>query len=512
MSSETPHILDREHDPRVLRAVAKMLDSEVKRLNDVIKQIQTEEAKSKQQKINLEESLRVFRDKFFGKSSEKSVKERDRDRLNDDPELLVHSENLLPPPKNKQTRELETEEKIHDKNDDELKAMSESLGLKDASVEQWEEIPGLFDKSIEIIIVERQYKKIVHKRKKYRLKEEFQPAEKEIILAAPGPVKFVPGSCYSTEFAVSVIVDKYLNHIPLERQCRVMASLGLEGMRTQTLYNLARLGSIYLEPVVEKIKDEILSHTLVHSDETPWPINNSKDSDGYMWIIANNRGSYYRFEPTRSGKVVRETLLNYSGTVMTDAYAGYYQFKTSETKNLALCHAHARRNFWDIKETNPVAQTILDLWEDLFKLERLARTYDELKDVRDKQSKPIVNKMKAWLIEQLPESRAESKLRKAIQYCLNHWNELTKFLKDPVIPLTNNEAERTIRQAVMGRKNFYGSRSIDGADVAAVLYTIIESCKKVELDPRDYFLTTLKLASAGKQTETPYQMALRLRQ
>ena len=120
--------------------------------------------------------------------------------------------------------------------------------------------------------------------------------------------------------------------------------------------------------------------------------------------------------------------------------------------------------------------------------------------------------MKIWLMERLPESRSESPLREAIQYCLRHWKELTKFLDDPIIPLTNNEAERTIRQAVMGRKNFYGSRSIDGADVAAVMYTIIETCKKLELDPRDYLLVTLKRASAGEPTETPYEMALKLRQ
>jgi transposase len=512
MSTETRHILDSEYDPRVLRAVAKMLDSEVKRLSGVIKQIQAEKAKEAQTKINLEESLQIFRKKFFGNKSEKSAKVRDRDRLNDDPELLVHSQNLLPPPKTRQTRDLETEEKIHDKDDGELKSMSESLGLKDPSSDQWEEIPGLFDESVEVVIVERQYKKIIHKRKKYRLKKEFQPSEKQVMVAAPGAVKFVPGSCYSTEFVVSVIVDKYLNHLPLERQCRVMDSLGLKGMSTQTLYNLSRLASIYLEPIVEKIKEEILSYALVHSDETRWPINNSKDSDGYMWIISNNRGSYYRFEPTRSGGVIRETLDGYSGHVMTDAYAGYFQFKTSETKNLSLCHAHARRNFWDIQETNPVVQEILDLWDDLFKFERLARNFDELKLIREQRSKPVIDKMKIWLMEQLPESRSESPLRGAIQYCLNHWKELTKFLDHPVIPLTNNEAERTIRQAVMGRKNFYGSRSIDGADVTAIMYTIIESCKKVELHPRDYLLTTLKLASAGKPTETPYQMALGLRQ
>lgn len=512
MSETKPHILDTEHSPLVLRAVAKMLDSEVKRLNDVIAKIQAEKGKVDQQKINLEESLRIFRTKFFGKSSEKSQSSRDRSRLQDNPELLLHSQNMLPPPGNKATRNLETEEIVYDKAPDELKLMSESLGLENPSDDQWEEIPGLYDKSVEIVIVEREYKKVIHKRKKFRLKKEFRIEEKDVMIATQGPVKFVPGSCYSTEFVVSVITDKYLNHIPLERQCRIMDSLGLGGMHTQTLYNLSRLASIYLEPIVEAIKNEILSKALIHSDETPWPINNSKDSNGYMWIIANAFGSHYRFEPTRSGTVIKETLKDFDGTVMTDGYSGYSQFKASETKKLALCHSHARRYFWDIQADNPVVIEILNLWEDLFKLEHLARTFDELLQIRNDRSRPIILKMKNWLTEKFIESRPESPFRKAIYYSLNHWPELTKFLDDSQIPLTNNEAERTIRQAVMGRKNFYGSRSIDGADVAAIMYTVVESCKKVEIDPRQYLLMTLNNASAGKPTETPYQMAVRLRQ
>ncbi len=120
--------------------------------------------------------------------------------------------------------------------------------------------------------------------------------------------------------------------------------------------------------------------------------------------------------------------------------------------------------------------------------------------------------MKTWLWDQLRDAREGSPLRNAIQYCINHWAELTKFLDDPIIPLTNNEAERTIRQAVMGRKNFYGSRSIDGADVAAIIYTVIESCKKVELDPRNYLLTSIKKLAQGVDAETPFEMAQRLRQ
>ena len=120
--------------------------------------------------------------------------------------------------------------------------------------------------------------------------------------------------------------------------------------------------------------------------------------------------------------------------------------------------------------------------------------------------------MYKWLTNQLVESRPESELRKAVQYSLNHWKELTVFLDQPEVPLTNNEAERTIRQAVMGRKNFYGSRSIDGADVAAILYTIIESCKKVELDPRRYLLKAIYSSARGEDTLTPLEVANQLRQ
>ncbi len=101
--------------------------------------------------------------------------------------------------------------------------------------------------------------------------------------------------------------------------------------------------------------------------------------------------------------------------------------------------------------------------------------------------------------------------RKAIEYSLNQWPQLIKFLDDPVIPLTNNEAKRSIRQVVMGRKNFYGSRSVDGADLAAMMYTIIESCKKFEIDPRNYILETLKASAAKQKTLTPYKFALKMR-
>ena len=101
---------------------------------------------------------------------------------------------------------------------------------------------------------------------------------------------------------------------------------------------------------------------------------------------------------------------------------------------------------------------ILDLIDELFHLERLATGYDDLKKLREEKSRPLVKKIGDWLFDNQPKARGESRLFKAIQYTLNHWKGLTLFLKDVRIPLSNNEAERTIRHSVMGRKNFYGGQ------------------------------------------------------
>ena len=94
---------------------------------------------------------------------------------------------------------------------------------------------------------------------------------------------------------------------------------------------------------------------------------------------------------------------------------------------------------------------------------------------------------------------------------LKHWEGLTHFVSDKRIPLTNNIAERTIRHSVVGRKNFYGSRSINGANVAATFYTIIESCKRVELNARDYILKAVEENLAGRTVPTPLQYATQIR-
>ena len=507
--------LENETDPRILKDLIKLIIADNDKKQKLIDQILSAQEKIKQQSFSVEESFRILSKKYFGKSSEKSDIDRNHSRKDDD-EIQLHCQNIIPPVKDKKVRNLAEVIKVHEAKNDFLLQASKDYGLENPHVDQWEKVLGLFDESIEIEVTERVYTKIRHKRQKYRLKsknkkavfnseeitENSYEAKKEILITSPSSIKLLPGASYSINFAVTSVIDKYLNHIPLERQCRTMDSLGLYNMKPQILYNLIKVVGMYGEDIVDRI---------------PWPINNKKDSDGYMWILSNRLGSYYRFEPSRSGSVIKETLQDYSGAIMTDGYSGYYQFRKDSKKNinqnrLGLCHAHARRYFFEIKENYPEVEYMLEKYRELFKIEKLAKDFSELLELRKKKSQVIIDEMKIWLLENLITSRNETKFKSAIEYSLNHWTELTVFLEDAFIPLTNNEAERTIRQAVMGRKNFYGSRSIDGADLAAILYTLIESCKKVEVDPRKYLLDTIKLAAAEIPTQTPSEYAKSYRQ
>ncbi len=229
-------------------------------------------------------------------------------------------------------------------------------------------------------------------------------------------------------FSVDVVMKKYLYHLPLERIRRVMESGGLR-VATKTLYGLCFFVHCYLEDMAERIRGEILSCGLcVHLDETSWPIGNSKQSDGYLWVLSNQGGSYYRFEPTRSGKIAKELLGPYGGPVVVDGYSGYKSgLRESYGVDLAFCWSHVRRKFTDIEGNYPgPCGEILDKIGRLFEIERRASNYEFLRKLRKEESGELTKQIRDWLFEKKPEARSESHLLKAINYTLNHWDQKKK--------------------------------------------------------------------------------------
>ena len=231
-----------------------------------------------------------------------------------------------------------------------------------------------------------------------------------------------------------------------------------------------------------------------------------------MWGICNAAGSYYQFEPTRSGRVIEEILKGYQGPIISDGYAGYQRLSKEGITRVAHCWAHVRRKFYDIRDYYPdETKVILNKIGLLFEYEHQASTYEELKVIRQKQSAPLLKDIFTWLFETHQTQLPESALAKAIAYTLKLQIGLSLFVNDTSVPLSNNEAERTLRHAVMGRKNFEGSKTINGADTAATLYTIIDTCKKVQLNVKDYMREVISASLKGNKPLTPLKYAQHIR-
>jgi transposase len=513
-------IIENEKDPRVLRALITDLVGDNQRLKGIIADIKRMSAEQDQTAFKLEERVKLLRRQIYGRSSEKRVEASDRPRDKSQVEALAFSQAAFPSLEVRSDQQkgkakgagLEEVVVDHRPSEDELVTESASRGVTSPSAAQWSDT-GLYDESIKVQMIERRFVKELHRRYKYKLKEEFCPdPEKEVIITAGAGPELLLGMNYTTEFVAGVVADKYISHMPLERQTREMESLGLIGMKTSTLSRMAALAAASLEPVQEAIlKEDLLRSDLaLHLDETPWKIQSKAEKDGFMWVISNRYGSYYFFKPTRSGQVLKEKLGDYDGPALTDGFSGYNVLAEIGIKQ-GFCWAHARREFLPLEDHDPTVKPILDLIDELFAIEREAKTFEELLPLRQSKSKLVAEKLKALLLDEYPRSRPSSQKRKAIEYTIKRWDGLTLFLNDKRLPLSNNEAERTIRHAVVGRKNYYGSGNHVGAETAATLFTVIESAKKNDLDPRSFLLMSLQRAAAGEALETPLAYARRTR-
>lgn len=504
--------LDHESRLDVLREYAKLAILDAVRVREENVESKNAKADEAQQiRLAFKDKLTKLKVKLFKRGQEKT--DDDSLRARGTIGVLAHGQSLNPstePKKKKKAKDRKLPERdcFYEMSDQELKQEASAHGYADAKTEDWKELEGLYDESSEITIIERVYEKHNHKRKKYLFKPS-RGSGKEIIVTAKGREKLAPGCEYSTDFAIAVTCDKFQYHMPLNRQIDQMKQKGLYGITAKTLYKLTELLYEHSQKasVAEKIRKDILSAPLaVHADETPWSILNGKDSDGYLWSISNMAGACYRYEPTRSGKVAIELLDGYTGPVLSDKFSGYNRVKKQTTCPHGLCWAHGRRNFYEIRANHPEdCREILLMIDELFAVEREAgQSFDMLKQLREEKSRPIVDRIKIWLEQKkLKYLLSEDEMGKSISYLLNDWKEFTLFLEDIRVPLSNNHAERTLRHSVLGRKNYYGSKTINGADVAAEHFTIVETCKLVNLDPASYYRYLVKTNHAGQEVLSP---------
>jgi len=458
----------------------------------------------------IQAQLHKLRRRFFGHGREGL---KDRDRRDSEEQLLLHAQSLVgKPAKDEKSESLPSEEQPHfaEASDVVTLAKEKDPGLT-AETAKIQEMNGFFETSTEVTITERTYKKVTHKRQKYKVTN--TKTGKETIITAPGPVKLMPGCRYSVDFALEVVLSKFMNHMPYERIRRDMKRQSLK-VPVMTMFRLSEFVALHMEGVAHDTRADIFNAKRgVHLDETPWPILSDHDDDGQMWILSNQGGSYYRFEPTRSGSIADELLEGYRGPVITDKYSGYLHFRKIGHLVWGLCWSHGRREFLDLAEDYPEeVEKIVTAIDDLFAIERKASTWEELARLRKTDSVKKLAEIKALLHQVQADFFDKDELCKAANYILSAWTEFTAFVDNVEIPLSNNSAERALRHAVLGRKNYNGSKTINGADVAATLFTVIESCKKVELDPIHYMKYVITENHHDRKPLTPLNYAKQIRQ
>lgn len=509
-------ILKDEKDPEILREISLFILEQSRQLfeeNARIKAMRArEEAKSQE---FLSQSIAVhlhkLRRRLFATGRE-SLQSREHERRVDaQAELLLHAKSLAGDAEGVVNSKLPLEDEMHYAELSEVIALAQKKDQKiTAKTAQVDAMPGFFETATEITITERTFKQVLHKRQKYKVTNTV--TKKETIVTAKGPVKLLPGCKYSVDFALSIVAGKFLNHLPCDRQRKELKRLGLR-ITTMTLTRLCEMVAVHMENTVDKIRENIFNANLAcHLDETKWPILDKNSDNGQLWILANQAGSVYRFEPTRSGAIADELLKGFTGAVMTDKFSGYLRFRKDQKINWGLCWAHARREFFDLKESFPEAVTpVVKAMDELFDIEHEAKTWEQLSALRETKSKEKTEEIYTLLQAVRADFFNQDEICKAAHYVLSGWAEFTAFITDVRLPLSNNAAERALRHAVLGRKNFNGSKTINGADTAATLYSVIESCKKVQLDPVDYMKYVITENHNGREPLTPLAKARLLR-
>jgi transposase len=300
-----------------------------------------------------------------------------------------------------------------------------------------------------------------------------------------------------------VLTSKYCDHTPLHRQAMIYRRHGVEIHRS-TLCDWVREGTTLLTPLVQEMHRQLLRSPKIHTDDIPVPARNGSRKDihkGYLWAyidIVNNVVFDYTAGHSREGPL--RFLGDYGGYVQADAYKGYDALFTKGHATEVACWAHARRKFFDAQDTDPVrAAEMLVLIGDLYEIEARAKEEhlerDQIKALRQKESKPILEVIEKRLILWGPQVLPKSPLGQAIAYAQGQWQALNRYLDDGILDIDNNLAERTLRMVAVGRKNWLFVGHDNGGHRAAIIYSLVASCKLCGIDPFAYLRDVLERIS-----------------
>ncbi len=342
------------------------------------------------------------------------------------------------------------------------------------------------------------------------------------VTVAPAPVQAVEKSIAGEGLLAQVVVSKYADHTPLYRMEGIFARHGVEVSRA-TMCDWVGGVADALQPIVDQMKEEITRVDYLQTDDTPVKVlvPRGEGFKGRLWVYLDPLNRQVVFDATRTheGKFPAKFLESFEGYLQADAYAGYDGLYRSKRIVEVGCWSHGRRRFVDSLAIDTRAAPVLALAQKLFQKEREFQELSagERKQRRREQSKPILEQIDRLRQELEATVLPKSPLGEALGYIKNHWKALNRFLEDGRLLIHNNGAEYQLRAVAVGRKNWLFAGSFEGARRAATLYSLVQSCRLVSVDPFLYFrdvllrVATLPQRRIGELTPRMWAKALEKR-
>lgn len=317
------------------------------------------------------------------------------------------------------------------------------------------------------------------------------------IATAPPPVSILPKSNATASLLAFIICNKYVDGLPLYRIEAIMERAGIDlGRCTMARWIIGLKDPLFA--LYNLLQDKLLESDYLQMDETRVQVLKEEgrpaESMSYMWVRycpSDRPIVLFDYFPTRAGKVPTTLLEGFKGHLQADGYSGYGDVCSGKHITRLGCWDHCRRKFFDAFKTGQgkkVGRKGLQLIDKLYEIEDdlMKVSRDERHRQRTLQSIPILEKLHEWLESIKHKVPPKSKAGTAILYAINQWEHLRRCFDDGKFVISNKFVENAIRPFAIGRKNWLFSSTVDGAEVSALLYSIVITAKANGLEPFAY--------------------------
>ena len=334
---------------------------------------------------------------------------------------------------------------------------------------------------------------------------------KEGVIIAALPCRVIPGGKVDESLLVMLLLDKYVDHLPLYRQIKKYERLGMK-LNDATVGDWTAKTITLLIFLYDRLLYHLQKSDYLQADETTIKVLDKQKKGtahlGYYWVYHSieEKMVLFKYHPGRDQSAPKDFLENFCGVLQTDGYAAYDAVIKSNTNIiLAGCMAHARRYFFDAQDyKKDMSLWMLDKIQELYAIEAAAREGDfppeKRLQLRQEKSAPILNEMKQWLDKDWAET-PKSPILKAINYMKVRWDKLILFASDGKLEIDNNLVENAIRPVALGRKNYLFAGSHQAAQRGAVIYSLIATCKLNGIDPYTWLMEVLQKLPDTKATD-----------